>query len=59
MLNVNNDIEVSSTLSSKFYSSQDIFNKVVENIFVTSWHLISDDSYFVEENYAFPFLLMD
>jgi len=59
MLNVNNDIEVSSTLSSKFYSSQDIFNEVVENIFVTSWHLISDDSYFVEENYAFPFLLMD
>tara|TARA_B100001093_G_scaffold520485_1_gene616622 strand:- start:56980 stop:58068 length:1089 start_codon:yes stop_codon:yes gene_type:complete len=59
MLNVNNDIEVSSTLSSKFYSSKEIFNEVVENIFVTSWHLISDDSYFVEENYAFPFFLMD
>ena len=59
MLNVNKDIEISSTLSSEFYSSQDIFNEVVENIFVTSWHLISDDSYFGEENYAFPFFLMD
>ena len=59
MHNVNSDIRTSSTLSSNFYSSKKKFKEVIDKIFAKSWHLITDDTHFDEENYVYPFILMD
>ena len=59
MDNVNSDIRISSTLSSSFYSSKKKFKEVIDKIFAKSWHLITDDTHFDEENYVYPFILMD
>ena len=56
---VNNDIKLSGTLSSSFYSTERVFKDVIDNIFMHCWHLVTDDTMFIEPDYVYPFTLMD
>ncbi len=55
---ITKDIRYSATLSSNFYSSEESFKNVIDNIFVHSWHFITDDEEFTVKDYAYPFILM-
>ena len=53
------DIKLSGTLSSSFYSTERVFKDVIDNIFMHCWHLVTDDTMFIEPDYVYPFILMD
>lgn len=57
---VNPDIAKAETLPAEFYRSQEIFNKLKENIFVNSWHWIGDEYDLVPlAESVYPLVLLD
>ncbi|MAW20969.1 MAG: choline monooxygenase [Flavobacteriales bacterium] len=59
MENIKENIEESCTLPSSFYSSQSIFYKTIDKIFVKSWQFIIEDVTLSSINSAYPFTLID
>ena len=59
MKNIKKNIEESYTLPSIFYSSESIFNKAIDKLFVKSWQFITEDTTLSNLNSAYPFTLID
>ena len=59
MKNIKNNIEDSRTLPSIFYSSESIFTKAIDTLFVKSWQFITEDNILSNLNSAYPFTLID
>ena len=55
---ISRNIEESATLPAKFYSSERLFNKCIDNLFLHSWQFVTDDSVVQKKNSVYPFTLM-
>ncbi len=58
--NINPDITKAATLPASFYKSQEIFDRIKEEIFVKSWHWIGDENNLVPlTETTYPFVLLE
>lgn len=55
MKKIDPDITKAATLEGKFYTSESIFKKTLENIFARNWQFICDDNKLKEDKDSFPF----
>lgn len=53
------DIKKAETLPADFYRSQEVFEKVRENVFARSWQFVGDNTLLPFEKYAYPFWFME
>ena len=59
MKKISDDITVANTLEGDFYCSDELFLKVKEKIFESSWQFICSKEEMNEANTVFPFYLLD
>ena len=59
MKKISDDITVANTLEGDFYCSNELFLKVKEKIFESSWQFICSKEEINEANTVFPFYLLD
>jgi len=58
--NINPDITKAATLPASFYKSQEIFDRIKEEVFVKSWHWIGDENNLVPlTESTYPFVLLE
>ena len=55
---IDTDIRKASTLPGSFYSSQVVYDKILEDAFVPSWQWIGDSIELKENGYCKPFELL-
>jgi len=55
MKKIDEDITKAATLKGDFYTSENCFKDILENIFARNWQFITDDSKLKENRNAFPF----
>jgi choline monooxygenase len=56
---INPDITKAETLPGSFYKSQDVFDKLRENVFAKSWQWIGDKNMVPLSETVYPFMLLD
>ena len=57
---IDSDIKKAETLPAQFYKSQEVFDKLKENVFVKSWQWIGDENTLVPlTESVYPFVLLE
>lgn len=53
------DIKKAETLPAEFYRSEEVFERIKENVFLKSWQFVGDQSLLPFEKYAYPIWFME
>lgn len=56
---VDKDIKKAETLPAEFYRSEEVFERIKENVFLRTWHWVGHDTLVPLADSAYPFILLD